>query len=96
MPTPERLSKGHWPRGKPRHPETATLSARKQLVRLRRFFTRHGGGSGPRSNPVSRRAAALTVGVSDRTLRRWLAGTHHPDPAHWRALVAWRDSRPED
>lgn len=86
--------KGHWPRGKPRHPETATLTARKQLVRLQRFFVRHGGGV--RANPVSRRAAAIEVGVSDRTLRRWLAGTHHPNPVQWRALVAWRAARPEE
>jgi transcriptional regulator with XRE-family HTH domain len=86
--------KGHWPRHKPRHPETATLTARKQLVRLRRFFRRHREVG--RSNPVSLRAAAVDIGVSDRALRRWLNGKANPAPAHLRALVEWRAKRPED
>lgn len=86
--------KGHWPRHKPRHPETASLTARKALLRLRRFFLRHRQHG--RANPVSLRSAALAIGVSTRTLLRWLYLKHHPNPAHYKKLVAWRASRPED
>jgi len=35
------------------------------------------------------RCAARGAGVSDRTVRRWLAGQHWPARQHLRALMSW-------
>jgi len=91
------VTKGHWPRGKPRHPDTATRRARRQLADIRRFLrrTRRAGTPQLGANPTSIRSAAAAIGVSDRTIRRWLAARHHPAPEQFAALVAWWKSRPE-
>ena len=77
------------------------MTARKQLVALRRFFARHASTASRapgRANPVSIRSAAIEIGVSDRSIRRWLSLSkrYHPNPASLGALVAWRRARPED
>ncbi len=87
-------AKGHWPKGKPRHPETANAATARWLARVGRFFLRH-RRLGPTENPVSLHAAARAIGVSDRTVRRWLQGTRNPDPDRLAQLKAWRRSRPE-
>jgi len=38
---------------------------------------------------VSGRALAETLGVSDRTVRRWLAGEDRPEPAMQDAVAQW-------
>lgn len=69
--------KGHWPAGKTRHPAAATTIA--ALARLLET---------PIRGSISVRAIAANIGVSDRTLRRWLDGTHNPSPDHARRLKA--------
>lgn len=87
-------ARGHWPRGKRRHAESDTAITRAFLVVLRQFFRDadpHGGGG--IVHPGSRRSAAQVVGVSDRTLRRWLSGEDLP-PAHaLKALRRWYAQR---
>jgi transposase-like protein len=62
---------GHWPRGK-RRSDIDARTRRRALASIRRAHVRDGH---------SLRSIARTIGVSDRTLRRWLAGEDHPSPA---------------
>ena len=60
-------TRGHWPRGKRRHDVPgwpSTLKGLRLAVRDR----------------ISRRELARRVGVSDHTVRRWLAGEDLPAP----------------
>lgn len=64
-----RPTKGHWPHGKRRHDLPGwptTLSTLAVIV----------------SERMSRRSVSEHVGVSERTIRRWLAGEDIPSPAH--------------
>lgn len=74
--------KGHWPAGKPRHRPIAPA----RLARVRAWFERHRQTWGANERSIAPVAAA--IGVSDRTLRRWLSGEDHPDPERWRDLMA--------
>lgn len=76
--------KGHWPKGKPRHPRVPPA----RLERVRRFFDQHRLGGGPIVNERSAQRVALAIGVSPRTVRRWLAGEDNPSPEQWRDLIA--------
>lgn len=69
-------------RGKPVNPEPpkAWAALRKRLRK------RKGVVGAPAKDGLSIKAAATEIGVSDRTLRRWLAGTHRPDPMHHEAI----------
>lgn len=58
-------TRGHWRRGRRRHTEQT------DIIGLLRDVIAMG---------VSVRRCAAWLGVSDRTLRRWLAGEDHPDP----------------
>jgi transcriptional regulator GlxA family with amidase domain len=78
-------AKGHWPKGKPRN---APIPA-PRLRQVQRWFERHRGYAGPTSNERSVKRVALAIGVSDRTLRRWLTREDHPSPDRWRALIAY-------
>lgn len=78
--------RGHWPHGKPRHRPIAPA----RLARLRAWFAQHRQPAG--ANERSMKPVALAIGVSDHTLRRWLAGARNPDPAKWRDLMAHLES----
>lgn len=70
--------KGHWPRGKRRNnPGIPDRALGVLLARARRAIEE----SPSTAEPTIRRAAAA-CGVSDRTLRRWLAGVHTPGEIH--------------
>ncbi len=75
-------SKGHWPAGKRRHEDVVKWSrVRLQLTRL--LADKHKRGV------ISARAVAADVGVSDRTIRRYLSGEDRPSPATQRAIAQW-------
>lgn len=59
----------------------------KALASLRRHLRRRKGVVGARADDgLSITAAAVELGVSDRTLRRWLAGADRPHPHHHAAI----------
>jgi transcriptional regulator with XRE-family HTH domain len=76
-------TKGHWPKGKPRN----TPIAPARVARVRRFFAEQRVVSG-RANDRSFKRVAAAVGVSDRTLRRWVSGERNPTADLWRDLIA--------
>ncbi len=70
-----------WPRGKRRHADQGDWTAvQAQLQAL--FGT-------VASTLVSRRTAAREIGVSEKTLRRWLSGQHRPDQIGQDRVLAW-------
>lgn len=69
-----RDGRGHWPRGKHRHPAPPA----EVLAALRRA---HGAGE------LSYRVLARRMRVDDRTVRRWAAGEDYPAPALARRLA---------
>lgn len=73
---------GHWPRGKRRNPDRGNWS----MVRLTlaRFIDDH-----LRRGEISYRALAADLGVSDRTVRRWLAGEDRPPAELQEAAEQW-------
>lgn len=74
-------TKGHWPRGKRRNPDERVELLRRTTARLlRRRLT---------PKKISRKALARAIGVSDRTVRRWLAGEDLPAPARTAAWAKW-------
>lgn len=64
-------------RGRHVHPSAADL--RRALVAAYRRGLRAAGGN-PMANRYAIRRIAATIGVSDRTVRRWMSGEDHPDP----------------
>ena len=62
-------TRGHWPKGRRRNPEDGVKLV---LTRTRRALRRLIPGQ------VSRKALARVVGVSPRTISRWLAGEDYP------------------
>lgn len=62
-----RDGRGHWPAGK-RRSDVEPLERRRAVVRLRAAIEKG----------ESRRAIARAIGMSDRTVRRWLAGEDWP------------------
>jgi len=76
--------RGHWRRGRRRHPDPGGL-----LVRLRRVFRHREAGR------VSLRVAAGYIGVAPRTVARWLKGEDYPSPAYQAALAAWVEALQE-
>ncbi len=70
--------RGHWPSGKPRNAQTPAQRkrARRVLSRLERALPARPS----RTAVISRRIVADRLGISDRTLRRWLAGEDWPPP----------------
>lgn len=54
---------------------------------LRRHLRRRKGVVGARADDgLSIKASAVEIGVSDRTLRRWLANADRPHPRHHAAI----------
>lgn len=66
-------AKGHWPAGKRRHPDSGQWS--RIRLSLTSLVTEH-------FEPVVRScdAAALAMGVSSRSVRRWIKGEDIPAP----------------
>jgi len=77
-------TKGHWTHGTRRNPDAGV---RALIVRLRRVL-RH-----PEWRRVSRRAVAKALGVSDRTVRRWLSEEEWPAARSQKRLRDWLDKR---
>ena len=68
--------RGHWPAGK-RRSDASGRDVRRALAAIRRANERDGH---------SLRSIARTLGVSDRTVRRWLDGIA-PTAAHCRRIL---------
>lgn len=77
---------GHWPRGKRRNEDRGDWSGLR--LRLRRLIDDHW-----QQGVVSIRAAAEAVGVSDRSIRRYLSGEDRPAPETQEAIAGWIDER---
>jgi hypothetical protein len=81
-----------WPKGKPRNPPTkewATL--RKRLLKLT---------SQPRATAgleegerLSQRAIGAYVGVSGKTVCKWLSGQANPSPLYVERMLEWADGK---
>lgn len=67
----EKKTRGHWPVGKRRNPVGKTWN--KVRLTLQSLVDEH-----YEPGVRSKAAAALAMGVSDRTVRRWLDGTDVP------------------
>ena len=75
--------RGHWPSGRRRHSVDAkrldaAMAGLRTLLATRR-----------RWGAVSARALAAHLGVSDRTVRRWLSGEDHPDGRTLYRIERW-------
>jgi len=72
---------GHWPAGKRRHPAGNWRRISAALQRL--LDTQHKRGV------VSRRVLADYLGVDEKAVRNWLAGTNRPDKETQEAIRKW-------
>jgi hypothetical protein len=80
--TTQATHRGGWTPGKRRHRvDPVRLAAALDSVR--------GLLANPRRGEVSVRALAAHVGVSDRTVRRWLSGEDLPPAGAVRRVEAW-------
>lgn len=86
------MTRGHWTAGKRRNDFDGAA-----IERLRRLLGKRHTGNSPRRIPrkqrVSRKAAALACGVSDRTIRRWLSGEDWPSRVSAAKLAKWIEAR---
>ena len=75
-------------RGVPLHPLPPKVEA--ALVAVRVLLNTWGSGKHPHA-PLGTNALrfGLHIGVSDRSVRRWLDGQLRPDPTHHAAILAW-------
>lgn len=78
--------RGHWPRGKRRNQPLPQRQINGLMRRLKNKLT-----PGAKTEGQSINQTAREIGVSDRTLRRWLAGEDNPSAAHLVLLQAWLD-----
>lgn len=69
-------------KGKPVNPDPPKAWA----VLRKRLRKRKGVVGEPAEDGLSIKAAAAEIGVSDRTLRRWLAGEDRPGAEHHEAI----------
>jgi len=72
---------GHWPKGKRRNTVAGWSRTRLGLQRLLDNHYQRG--------VISIRALAADVGVSDRTVRRWLSGEDVPAAESAELVAAW-------
>ncbi len=72
--------KGHWPRGKRRHSDDGV---RALIARTKRLFRHVVPGK------TSAKALARAIGVSDRTVHRWLRSEDVPSEANRAAWSKW-------
>jgi plasmid maintenance system antidote protein VapI len=81
--------RGHWTAGKRRNPDRGEWG--RIRLTLARFLDDH-----YQPGKVSGRALAGSLGVSDRTVRRWIDGTDRPSPEYQQAIEQWMvERRPE-
>lgn len=74
--------RGHWPKGKRRNQDAGNWQRiRLSTHRLIENHWRHG--------KITYRALAAAVGVSDRTIRRYLAGEDRPPVELQEAIEQW-------
>jgi DNA-binding XRE family transcriptional regulator len=76
--------RGHWPAGKRRHPDAGTWS--RTRLALTKFLDDH---YDRRYDGISQKQLARDLGVSDRTVRRWLKGEDRPDEETQAAIAQW-------
>lgn len=81
-------NRGHWPAGKRRHPKMPA----KLKARINKAITPIAGGPVPEGTHTVK-SIARDIGVSDRTLRRWLSGEDNPSPDHVARLEQWLDDK---
>lgn len=75
--------RGHWPAGVPRHAPADHWP--RTIESLRTLLERHGA----RGTAISAAALARAIGVSDTTVRRWVAGRFAPPHELQDAILAW-------
>ncbi len=75
--------RGHWPKGKWRN-GTDPQRAAQVLAQVAELIRVHGA-----PGRISARALAAQLRVTDRSVRRWLAGTSLPAPDSLRAIEKW-------
>lgn len=88
--TTHEKKRGHWPAGKRRHQPLPQRQINGLMRRIGKLVSRQ-----PRnqhSEGVSINDVACEVGVSDRTVRRWLDGEDNPSPDNLVKLQAWLDA----
>lgn len=74
--------RGGWVAGKRRNPDVGDWSRiRIDLVALL--------NDSPPRGPITCRGLAAVLGVSDRSVRRWVSGEDRPDPATQEAIRTW-------
>jgi hypothetical protein len=89
--------KGHWPKGKPRNKTAKDWPAvQKALERLLRS-PEYAKDKSDLSTPVrSRTGLARALGMSDRQVRRWLAGEDVPSAETVAAIKKWMRNWPSE
>lgn len=75
-------TKGHWPKGVRRNADAGGWS--KTRLALQALLDRY-----HERERVSARQLASDLQVSDRTVRRWIAGEDRPDPEYQELIRAW-------
>lgn len=75
--------RGHWPAGKHRNPDAGNWS--RIRLSLQALLDNHFG----RLNRINVKAVADDLGVSDRSVRRWLSGVDRPSPESQALLATW-------
>jgi transcriptional regulator with XRE-family HTH domain len=79
-------TKGHWPKGKRRNADSGRWS--RVRLSLQALLENHYS-----RGMVSARKLAEDLGVSDRSVRRWLSGEDRPDADTQEAVEQWVASR---
>lgn len=82
----EKKTKGHWPKGKRRNQPLPQRQINGLMRRVKARIT-----PGTRREGQSAKQTAREIGVSDRTLHRWLTGEDNPSAAHLVLIQAWLD-----
>lgn len=75
-------NRGHWPAGKRRNPDKGDWS--KIRLSLARFLDDYFS-----PGQISARALAGDLGVSDRSVRRWISGDDRPSVEAQEAIQQW-------
>lgn len=74
--------RGGWVRGKRRHADGGDWS--RIRIDLAALFN-----DAPPRGPITCRGLARVLGVSDRSVRRWVAGEDRPSPTTQEAIRQW-------
>jgi len=75
-------ARGHWTKGKRRNADSGNWSRVRLL--LQSLIDEH-----YEPGVVSARQLAADIGVSDRTVRRWLTGEDRPEPEMQAVVARW-------